>query len=584
MPAAGRGADPPERYRVDDLLLDVDACVLSRGQTPIALPPRTFELLVELVRRHPKVARREELMEALWRGEDVLDEALSQRVMLLRKALSDTAEKPRYIALVRKWGYRMVAPVEKLGPEHVPGPSVGEGDEPGVAVLPFLDLSPARDQEYLCEGIAEEIINALTKVPGLRVIARSSCFAVGRMELDIRETGARLGVGTVLEGSVRREGGRVRVTAQLVNARDGSHLWSERYDRDWTDVFPLEDEIADAVASRLRLALGARARPPQRAVDPDAHAAYLEGRSCFAKGTPEALARAGACYARALERDPGFALAYDSLAELHWYLGFFGNMPPREAFSVSTWHALRALELDDTLAQTHALLAMLRKELDYNWPEVNRELDRALELAPESPQVRLRHAISGLLPHGRMSEATAELEGVLRNDPLSLIVRWWLAVMLYLGRRPDRMAEEGRRMIALEPSHFLGHWVLGIALDECADKPAAVAAMEKAHELSGGIPFTLGFLAFVQGRSGRQEDARRVLAAAREAAETGYLPPSVSALGHVGLGEWDDALRWLDCAIETRDPMVMPIKTYPFLDPVRGDPRLRALLEKMHLA
>jgi tetratricopeptide (TPR) repeat protein len=295
------------------------------------------------------------------------------------------------------------------------------------------------------------------------------------------------------------------------------------------------------------------------------------------------MEKAKACYERAIERDPRFARAYDALAELYWYLGFFGGVPPREAFSVSIWHALRALELDDSLAETHALLAMLRKELDYNWVEVDRELHRALELNPDSPLVRLRQAISGLLPRGRMDEAVAKMEFVVRADPLSLFVRWWSAAMAYLSRRPDRVREEGRHMISLDPTHFLGHWALGMGLEGKGEYTDAVAALEKAHELSGGMPFTLGFLAYVMGRAGRVREARKMLEQAGSSAEKGYFPPSVFVLGHIGLGEWDAVFDWLEKTIDVRDPLAMPIKSYPFLDPVRSDPRYRSLLKKMNL-
>ena len=456
--------------------------------------------------------------------------------------------------------------------------------QPSVAVLPFTSMTGVKDDDYLCEGLAEEIIDALTRIPGLRVIARTSAFVVGRLGLDVREAGARLGVDNILEGSVRRAGSRVRVTAQLVSTGDGSHVWSERYDRELTDVLRLEDEIAAAIAERLRVELGrGERRRPEAVADAEAYASYLEGRYYFARGTPEALGQAIACYERAIARDPRSALAYDGLAELHWYLGFFGNVPPRDAFSVSTWNALRALELDDTLAQTHALLGMLRKELDYNWPEVDRELGRALQLNGASPLVRLRYAISGLLPRARVDEALSELEGILRIDPLSLLVRWWLAVMAYLARRPERAVAEGRHMLALDASHFLGHWALGIGLSETPALEEAVRAMEAAHELSGGMPFTLGFLAYVYGRAGRRDDAKRLAGEAEARAAAGYLPPTTFALAHIGLDEWDRAFEWLDQAIDGRDPIIMPIKSYPFLDPVRSDTRYGALLRKMRL-
>ncbi len=457
-------------------------------------------------------------------------------------------------------------------------------DAPSIAVLPFSDMSAQKDQDYFCEGLAEEIINVLTRVTGLRVIARTSAFAVARMGLDVREAGARLDVGSILEGSVRLSGQRVRVTAQLVTTSDGSHLWSERFDRELTDVLALEDEIAEAIAERLQVELKQNDRDQRRAeIDAEAHGLYLEGRYYFARGTPDALAQAKVCFERTIERDPNFALAFDSLAELYWYLGFFGNVPPREAFSQSTWHALRALELDDTLAETHALLGMLRKELDYNWPEVDRELRRARELNRESPLVRLRYAISGLLPHGRIDEAAVEVEAMLQSDPLSVFARWWVASMAYFGRCPERMIDEGQHMIALDPTQFLGHWVVGMACIESGAPDEAVTALERAHELSGGIPFTLGFLAYAYGRAGRRDDACRLLEHTETIAAEDYVPPSTLALGHVGLDDWDAAFDWWNQAIEVRDPLIMPIKTFPFFDPVRGDPRYRAMLRKMNL-
>jgi tetratricopeptide (TPR) repeat protein len=352
-----------------------------------------------------------------------------------------------------------------------------------------------------------------------------------------------------------------------------------------TDVLALEDDIAAAIAGRLRGELsGVACGRPHRGVDPEAHAAYLEGRYYFARGTPDALARSRECYERALARDPDSALAYDSLAELYWYLGFFGNVPPREAFSQSTWHALRALEIDDTLAQTHALLGMLRKELDYNWPEVDRELQRAFQLNRESPLVRLRYAISGLLPHARNEEAMREVEAILQTDPLSLLTRWWMAVLAHLARQPDRTIAEGRRMIALDPGHFLGHWALGIGLNDRGAIPEAVEALRRAHELSGGIPFTLGFLALVSGGAGLIDDVRRLQSRARDMAGAGYVPPSTFMCCAIGLGDWDSAFEWMDRAVDDRDPIIMPVKSFPFFDPIRGDARYGALLKKMHLA
>ncbi len=474
-------------------------------------------------------------------------------------------------------------PAARTGPGVRFVPEAGR-EKPSIAVLPFANMSGAKEDDFLCEGLAEEVINALTRIPGLAVIARTSAFAVARMGLDAREAGARLGAGSLMEGSVRRSGNRVRVTAQLINAADGAHVWSERYDRELTDALALEDEIAAAIAARLSAGLAGKPEERRRAaVDAEAYGTYLEGRYHFARGTPDALAKAGACYERAIVRDPQLAVAYDALAELQWFLGFFGGVPPREAFTASTWHALRALELDDTLAETHALLGMLRKELDFNWPEVERELGRAFELNPHSPQVRLRYVISLLIPHGRVDEGMAELEAVVRTDPLSLFTRWWVGAVALLAHRFDRVIEEGRHMIELDPTHFLGHWVLGVGFEGAGENLEAVKILQKAHELSGGIPFTLGFLAFASGRAGQREEALRLLESARLSAASRYVPPTTFAFGYGGLAQWDTAFEWMDRAVEARDPLIMGIKSFHFLIPVRGDPRFGQLLRRLNL-
>jgi TolB-like protein len=537
----------------------------------------SFALLLALLRRAPEVARREELIDQVWEGTIVGDETLSQRVRLLRDALGDAAKEPRYVESVRGWGYRAAAQVGRL--------DSGERALSTVAVLPFANLGGDPADDPLCEGLAEEIISALARVDGLRVIARTSSFAVARMGLDACQAGERLDAGSLLEGSVRRSGKRVRVTVQLVETSCGGYLWNERYERELCDTLELEDEIADAVAARLRADLDCgQERRRRPTVDPEAHQAYLEGRYHFARATPEALAKAVECYQRAVALDPGFARAYDALAEYHWFLGFYGGAPPRDTFERSTWCALQALELDETLADTHALLGMLRKELDYNWPEVDRELARARELDPESPNVRIRYAISGLMPHGRAEEALAEVDKVLPRDPLSPFVHWWCGAMAYLARRTQRAIDEGRCIIHLQPDHFLGHWLVGMGLERRGEMQAAARAMERANELSGGIPFTLGYGMVPMGRAGYHDKVRGILRDLEQAAEARYVPPSCFALGYVGLGEWDEALRWFDTAIEVRDPIAMPIKTYPFLDPIREDPRFLRLLEKMNLA
>ncbi|HSL17240.1 MAG TPA: winged helix-turn-helix domain-containing protein, partial [Methylomirabilota bacterium] len=317
------------RYRIGDLLVDPGTGTVARGDRRLQLPPLSFALLVAVLRRAPDVVKRGELIDEVWNGNVVSDETLSQRVRLLREALEDDSGAPRYLETVRGWGYRAALPVEKMGG--------GAPSSTAVAVLPFANLGGRLEDEPLCQGLAEEIISALSHVDGLQVIARTSSAAVSRLGLDVREAGRRLSAGSIVEGSVRRSGDRVRVTVQLVETTGGGHLWSDRYDRELQDVLELEDEIAEAVARRLRsdLATGGLRRRRRRA-DPAAYEAYLQGRHYFhGVGGPEGMKRAAACLERSIELDPSFAPAFDALAELHWYLGFFGAVAPRDAFGQS---------------------------------------------------------------------------------------------------------------------------------------------------------------------------------------------------------------------------------------------------------
>ena len=455
---------------------------------------------------------------------------------------------------------------------------------PAIAVLPFQNMSAEKEDEYFSDGLTEEIINALTKIAGLRVTARTSAFAFRGKDQDIREIGARLAVDSILEGSVRRAGNRIRVTAQLINVSDGCHIWSERYEREILDVFAIQDEISQAIADKLRVGIGRKHSAVRRPTeDLEAYNLYLQGRYHLFKWTPEGFGRARPCFEQAVARDPAFALAFDALAEFYWYIGFFGIVPPKEAFSTGIWAALRAVEIDDTLAETHALIGMYRKELDYNWPEVEREMWRALELNPSSPTVRLRNAISGLMPLGRLEESVAELKIVIESDPLSLFHRWWLAIMHLLARDYVRAMEQARFMVELDPAYYLGHWMCGMSSMVQGRHADATAELRQAVKLSDGLPLMMGWFGLALGRSGESGEARVLLQQLSEISRAAYVPPSCFAWIHLGLGEVEDAFAWMDRAIDARDPMMMPIKSYPFFDPLRSDPRYHALLRRMNL-
>jgi serine/threonine-protein kinase len=454
-----------------------------------------------------------------------------------------------------------------------------------IAVLPFLNLTGNKENEYFADGLVEGIINALTRVPSLRVIARTSAFAFRNQVQDVREIGARLGVEQVLEGSVQRSDARIRITVQLIDASTGGHLWGEHYDRRITDVFAIQDDIARSIIGRFHADPGARASVARRPTnDMEAYDLYLRGRYHLSRWTPESMARARQCLESAITRDPEFALAYDSLGELDWYGACFGLEAPRVALSRGIYAVLRALEIDPTLAESHALLGMYRKELDYNWAEVDRELQRALELSPSSPLVHLRYALCCPLPAGRMDETVAEVEFALQSDPLSLFVRWWMMGMCLCARRLEQAMAQARVMQEIDPTYFLS-WVGMAWVDMAAGRlDSATTALSRARELSGGAPLTIGFLSLVLGLQGSQSEARALLAQLEEASRLTYVPATCVAWAYLGLGQVDEAFRHFDRAVDERDAFMIPIKSNPFLDPLRGDPRFHALLRKMNLA
>ena len=289
-------------------------------------------------------------------------------------------------------------------------------------------------------------------------------------------------------------------------------------------------------------------------------------------------------FENAVARDPDFALAREALAQLYCLQGYLGLMPPRDAFAAGILHAVRALEIDDTRAETHALLAQYHKQLDYSWPDIERELARALDLDPASPLVSLLYVVGWLMPQGRIDEAIDELERALQRDPLS-VPGEHMARHHVVGSRAsaDRVIDQARLMIELEPAGPPGHWLLGVGFRGKGLLDEAIASHRRAVDLSGGSPIMLGWLGLILGVSGRADEARAVLERLEVMARTTYVPPTSFAWIYLGLRDVDRAFEWLDRAVDAHDQFMMPIKSYAFFDPIRDDPRFQALLRKMKL-
>ncbi len=451
-----------------------------------------------------------------------------------------------------------------------------------VAVLPFVNLSGDPSEEYFCEGMAEELTGALSRLEGLRVLARGATGHLpGRGEGFQRL--AELGVDKVLEGSVRKAGNRLRVTVRLVNVTDGAYVWSEKYDREMRDVFALQDEIAGQVAQALSVRLGRRElrvhRPPANL---DAYQLYLKGRYFWNKRHQGGLEEGLRAFEQAIARDPMYAPAYAGVADSYALLGcwFFDALPAQEAGPRAKAAALRALELDDSLAEAHASLGWIRFHFDWDWSGAELDFRRAVELDPA--RAATRHWYSFFLSAmGRSEEAVAEARRAWELDPLGLIINANLAQPHYFARRFEKVIDEAQRVVGLEPDFPIGHQWLGLAYAATARLTEAIVEHESFAQLFGRTPRIVALLGNAHARAGDREAARRALAELRELEPRRPVSPVHFALIHAGLGELGEACALLDQGFAQGSDSLAYLAVEPLFDPLRGDPRFERLLERM---
>src|SRR6266487_4313946 len=399
--------------------------------------------------------------------------------------------------------------------------------EKSIAVVPFLDLSQAKDQEYFCDGISEEILHALAKVDGLRVVARTSSFSFKGKSVNAREVGERLNVQNVLEGSLRREGNRVRVTAELINARSGFHLWTETYDRELKDVFALQDEITRSIVDALKIKL-AVSLPPREQCNTEVYDLYLQGLFFSNKSSEEDLRRALHFFQRALEKDPTFARAWTGIAKV-WYFLADVYVKPLEAYPASKEAALKALALGEKDAEAHCYLSEAKRVLDWDLAGEDAELKRALELDPNSAPA---HFFSALLPlfRGELKEGLRLVLEAEALDPLSPITSY-VATAAYLANdQIDEAVIEGQRTLQLDPNYFYLDSNLAAAYREKGDFAEAIALYTKSQSATN-LPSS--GLAITYNRMGRQTEARNILAQLLQAREKRYVSAPVIAAVYV---------------------------------------------------
>ena len=413
--------------------------------------------------------------------------------------------------------------------------------QPSIAVLPFANMSGDKENEYFSDGLAEEILNALAQVPGLRVIARTSAFAFKGQNTDIRRIAETLGVANILEGSVRRAGNRIRVTAQLVTATGGSHLWSQRYDRELEDVFAVQDEIAAAIAGALQVKLAVA--PPRYTPNLAAYEVFLRGRHYWAKLTPESLVRSRECYEQAVALDPQFALARNFLAEHFFALAANSLMPAQEAIPRVREGALAALEIDPALAEPHALLGLVAAIYDYDWSEAAQQFRLARSREPVSPYVRWLYG-QYLMQIGRNREAAEETERVLQDDPLHLLCRCHLAGCLSAMGRYAEASKQLRQVLDFDESFRIAHLYLAISLALEGLVAEARVSAERAYSLMPWGAGAIGLLAGIAARGGDAARAETLLAQLKSGETEG--PLLGWAIYHIVRLETDQAAEWFE--------------------------------------
>jgi serine/threonine-protein kinase len=464
---------------------------------------------------------------------------------------------------------------------------------PSIAVLPFANMSSDKENEYFSDGLAEEIINALTKVESLRVTARTSAFALRGKAQDIRAIGETLNVASVLEGSVRKAGNRVRVTVQLIGVADGYQLWSERFDRELTDVFAIQDEIAQAVVATLRARLAGQApggvRPlvtlvKRATANFEAYNLYLKGRYELNRMTREGLSNSKRFFEEALLLDPNYALACDGLAYANCSEGFLGFVAPREAMPRAKSAVRQAIELDESVAEAHATLGVILALYDWDWAGAEKEFIRSIELNGSSPVARDVYAFYFLRPAGRLDDAIIEVEHALGLDPLSVLFRVHLGFLFYLRRDTARAIDQFKKALEINPRYYLAYGMIGPALVLDGRFEEAIAAYEKAKEMDAASKFVDSLMATAYAAAGRREEAAALLEKVLELGRREYVSPVSIAYIYAALGEKDKAFDHLRAAIEDRDPNILGLKSNPSFDSLRGDARYAELLATMRLA
>jgi TolB-like protein/DNA-binding winged helix-turn-helix (wHTH) protein/Tfp pilus assembly protein PilF len=636
----------PSRMRFGAFEVDLRSGQIYKHGILLKIQDQPFQILVLLLERAGDMVTREELRRILWpEGTFVdFDTGLNSAIKKLRDVLGDDADEPRYIETLPRRGYRFIAPLADIQPSpgpplHAPSASglgkeianTGLPEQPAppvktktrlafvrlpvfltlavlalgtcglvfyrssvakrtsraaiksLAVLPLQNFSGDQTQQYLADSMTDALIGRLSEIHGLRVISRTSVMRFRDTRLAVPDIARTLGVDAIVEGSVIREGSRIRVQVQLIRAATDEHFWSEVYDRDLSDVLALESDIAQSVAQKVEVTVTGEEQSrlvAARNVSPEVYESYLKAR--FAKGNTRAeIEQSIASYQEAINEDPTFAPAYLGLAEAYDRLaGGFVGVPPEEVRPKVISAVQKALELDPELADGHALLAGVYQK-HWQWADAEAEYKRALELNPNDSAAYLGYA-SWLMCQGRMDEALSGSRRARELDPLG-VTGVNTGLILFMARRYDEAIRELRSVIAVHPDQASAIWLLGFALTANHKPEEAIPLLERAASGSAQSPGVIGGLVRANAEAGRRADALRWLNELKRRQKTGYVPAAAFVDAYLALGERDQAFAWFDRAYREQADFLQWLKVHPFFDPVRDDPRFKDLLHRVGL-
>jgi TolB-like protein/Tfp pilus assembly protein PilF len=570
---------PESIMRFGTFEVDLESHELRKHGMLVRLEEKPFRILQLLLEQAGRVVTRRALREKLWPDTHVgYDQNLNTAVNKLRELLGDSAQSSRFIETLPRLGYRFIAPV------MIPARSSSLDAKKMLAVLPFENLGADPEQEYFADGLTEEMISHLGQLEPRRlgVIARTSVIQYKNTRKSIAEIASELKVSYVLEGSVRCEGNSTRITVQLIEALEQTHLWSASYNRELRDILSVQADVARQVGRALSLELLPQSELKSPAFDPLAHESYLRGRFYFGQRTEEGQKKAIASFETALSIEPNCARSYSGIADCCGLLSWFGALAPKAAGQKAAAAAKRAIEIDASLSECHASLALVRFWYDWNWEEAEQEFLRAIELNPSYISTYQWYA-AFLNTQGRFEEAQAAQRSARELDPFSLIPNMNVAEPFFFSRQYDRAVKQLVAVLEQETRFFPALLKLGRVYVQMGLYAEAIAAFEHALQLSRQQE-VLSALAHAYALAGRTEEARIILDDMTNGKIGWYVASPMVARIHLGLGEFETALDWLRKGLEERSYWMVFLKVDPVYDPIRSQPRFAELLNLIGLA